>query len=357
MMSMNRGYRHTLRLGQRARLRRRLTAGMLTACAVCALAAVSIPSSEPVRAAPAHELSPLLTPTAPGQAGKERPARIVYPYSIVPGGVASRAELLHIVRTDKVVAAHYAGFEVSKARPVKVSAPRAVHVSYRKGDQVYWTAKKVMLKPGETLFTDGRNEMRARCANRVSEVARFPVEAQEPDLELLEASFEQGVEQEDGALVTVAGPELAAEGTRPANASPSFPSVSTAGASQAVSGPVPVDASGLALPPQIGDLRNMGLLSTGWAKQRDTGAPGNTATIPAKGSAPPLLVAVGTPAQPGEAPLSDPGPFLPKPDPSMPLRPDSTLADASKPADVPEPGTPWLLAAALTALLALRRKD
>jgi hypothetical protein len=121
---------------------------------------------------------------------------------------------------------------------------------------------------------------------------------------------------------------------------------------------MPADAGGLALPPQMGDLRNMGFLSTGWAEQLDTGtARSGTAIEPAKGSAPPLLVAVGTPAQPEEALISDPAPFLPKPDPSRPLPPDSTLADASRPADVPEPGTPWLLAAALTGLLALRRKD
>ncbi|MFC5478157.1 PEP-CTERM sorting domain-containing protein [Massilia suwonensis] len=353
---MNRGYRYTLRLGQRARLRRRLTAGVLASFAVCALAAVCMQQPEPIRVTSIAAPAPQLLAAAPAESGKQRPARIVYPYSVVPGGVASQAELVRIVRTDKVVAAHYASFDVASARPVTVAAPRAVHVSYRKGDQVYWTAKKVMLKAGETLYTDGRNEMRARCANRISDVARFPVEAQDPDLELLEASFAEGVEEENGALVTVGGPELGDAVTNTAKAS-SVPFVSTAGASQAASWRAPLDAGGLGLAPRFGDLRNMGLLSTGWTVQPGTSVGSGSATDPVRGSAPPILVAVDTPAQPDEVPPSDPDPFIPKTDPARPLLPDSTLPDATKPADVPEPGTPWLLAAALTALLALRRKD
>ncbi len=114
----------------------------------------------------------------------------MYPYSVVPGGVASQAELVRIVRSDKVVATHYASFDLSRAHAVTVAKPRAVHVSYRKGDKVYWTAKKVMLREGETLLSDGKNEMRTRCANRISDVAQFPVEAHAPSAELLDAAYE-----------------------------------------------------------------------------------------------------------------------------------------------------------------------
>jgi hypothetical protein len=86
-----------------------------------------------------------------------RGTRRIYPYSVVAGGVGTRAELERIIRSDKVVAAHYAAFAVDKAQPVTVAKPRAVHVSYRKGDQVYWTAKKVMLAQGETLLSDGQH--------------------------------------------------------------------------------------------------------------------------------------------------------------------------------------------------------
>lgn len=128
--------------------------------------------------------------------------RRVYPYSIVPGGVGDRAELARIVQADKVVAAHYASFEVDKAHPVTVARPRFVHVSYRKGDQVYWTAKKVRLAEGETLLSDGHNEIRGRCGNRISETAMLPVEAAAPSEEELDAAVE---EAPDGTL-NVAAP-------------------------------------------------------------------------------------------------------------------------------------------------------
>jgi len=127
--------------------------------------------------------------------------RRIYPYSIVPGGVGDRAELARVVQADKVVAAHYASFEVDKAHAVTVAKPRFVHVSYRKGDQVYWTAKKVQLAEGETLLSDGHNEIRGRCGNLISETAMLPVEAAAPGDEL-DAAVE---EAPDGSL-NVAAP-------------------------------------------------------------------------------------------------------------------------------------------------------
>lgn len=144
---------------------------------------------------------------AAGAAGAAEAApagpRRVYPYSIVAGGVAGRAELAHIIQTDKVVAAHYASFEVAKAHSITVAKPRAVHVSYRKGDQVYWTAKKVMLAEGETLLSDGKSEIRGRCGNRISEVAMLPVEAAAPSEDDLDAAVE---DDGQGGALQVAAP-------------------------------------------------------------------------------------------------------------------------------------------------------
>jgi hypothetical protein len=120
------------------------------------------------------------------------PARRVYRHSVVPGGVADRAELMRVIRTDKVVAHHYAAFRADQAGVVGVARPRAVHVSYRKGDKVYWTAKKVMLAEGETLLSDGQSEIRTRCGNRISDVAQLPVEADAPTEEELDGSVEEG---------------------------------------------------------------------------------------------------------------------------------------------------------------------
>lgn len=117
-------------------------------------------------------------------------ARRVYPYSIVPGGVADRDELAHAVKADKVVAEHYVSFNVARASALTVLRPRAVYVSYRRGDKVYWTANRLMLAPGETVLSDGKSEIRGRCGNRISDVPQLPVEARGPSEHELDASVE-----------------------------------------------------------------------------------------------------------------------------------------------------------------------
>ena len=61
--------------------------------------------------APAHALSP----TAP-TAQQAATARRIYRHSVVPGGVADKVELAQILRSDRLVAAHYASFNVGNAR-------------------------------------------------------------------------------------------------------------------------------------------------------------------------------------------------------------------------------------------------
>jgi hypothetical protein len=101
--------------------------------------------------------------------------RPVYPYSIIPGGVVSAAELRSAVAHDPVVAAHYAAFDLANARLVQVKEARSVYVSYRRGDDVFWTSKKLRLAVGETLITDGQHVSRTRCGNQVSDEPRMPV--------------------------------------------------------------------------------------------------------------------------------------------------------------------------------------
>ena len=167
-------------------------------------------NAAPVAAAPARVLSPT-APTAQQSAS----ARRIYRHSVVPGGVADKGELTQILRSDRLVAAHYATFNVDRARAVTVTAPRAVYVSYRKNDQIYWTSKKVMLEKGETLLTDGEHEIRARCANRISDVPQFPVEPHGPSEAELDTVLAGGVPSdmvgvpgEEGGLVPVSMDDL-----------------------------------------------------------------------------------------------------------------------------------------------------
>ena len=175
-------------------LKKRLAAiGLLGAAGCAALYALAMRSPAvpaPVTQAQAQETAPAPAVLRVAAQAETKQTRRVYPYSIVPGGVTDRRELTRIVAMDKVVATHYAAFETARATVRTVDKPRAVYVSYRKGDQVYWTAKKLQLAQGETLLSDGQNEIRTRCGNRISDVPQLPVEAKGPSAEELDSSVD-----------------------------------------------------------------------------------------------------------------------------------------------------------------------
>jgi hypothetical protein len=106
----------------------------------------------------------------PSSSEDVRNQRPVYPYSVIPGGVVNARELASAVHRDPVVAAHYSDFHAASARLMRLPSGRQVYVSYRLGDHVYWTSKKVTLWAGETVLTDGIHLARTRCGNRISEV-------------------------------------------------------------------------------------------------------------------------------------------------------------------------------------------
>lgn len=107
------------------------------------------------------------------------PRRAIYPYSVIRGGAYSVAELDAALLTDPVAAAHYAVFDRARLGITRAPAS-AVYVSYRQGDRVYWTRRKVRLAPQEPLLTDGVHAARARCGNRISLTPQDPVQAVEP---------------------------------------------------------------------------------------------------------------------------------------------------------------------------------
>lgn len=112
-------------------------------------------------------------------AGPKPPQRLVYPFSIVPGGVRSRAELKAAMQADRLVAAHYAGVDVDGLHPVTLARDLAAYVSFQKNGKVYWTSRKVRLAKGERVFQAGTPGLtpgvRERCGNQVSEQPRTPV--------------------------------------------------------------------------------------------------------------------------------------------------------------------------------------
>jgi hypothetical protein len=111
-----------------------------------------------------------------------RNRRVVYPYSVVPGGVKSADELQSAAAHDPVVAGHYLSFDYKHARLVQVNQPKLVYLSYRRGDHIYWTRKQASLRVGEKLLTDGRTTARTRCGNQVSVLPQAETSPQEPTL-------------------------------------------------------------------------------------------------------------------------------------------------------------------------------
>jgi len=109
----------------------------------------------------------------------------VYPYSVIPGGAHTSRELLQAAKREAVVAAHYAGFAVGRARVIRLADDRQAYVSYRLGSHIYWTKKKVTLRKGETLLSDGKHLARTRCRNRISETPAAPSSPSEPGEEVL----------------------------------------------------------------------------------------------------------------------------------------------------------------------------
>jgi hypothetical protein len=114
-----------------------------------------------------------------------RALRPNYPYSIIPGGAYSNAELQYADREDVVVKEHYADFQVKRAQMVQLTEDKYQYASYRKKNQVYWTKKKLRIPKGEILLTDGSSYARARCGNRLSEKPQAPVSNQEPPVNAL----------------------------------------------------------------------------------------------------------------------------------------------------------------------------
>ena len=64
---------------------------------------------------------------------------VLYPYSVIPGGVRSSSELRNAVAHDEVVARHYSDFALREVRVTRLQAARAVFVSDRVGSQIFWT--------------------------------------------------------------------------------------------------------------------------------------------------------------------------------------------------------------------------
>jgi len=133
--------------------------------------------------------------------------RKVYPYSIVPGGATNVDEAkLAMSRAD--VRANYANVDFAKLHEVKLETNLAGYVSYRYGEKIYWTAKRLTLRKGETVFTDGVHIVRGRCLNCYSAVPMLPIRPKEPTEKVLDTPVDVPVFAYKFPLLPVETPTL-----------------------------------------------------------------------------------------------------------------------------------------------------
>lgn len=223
-----------------------------------------------------------------------QPARPVYPYSVVAGGVEDAKELKWVAEHDPVVAAHYAGFDYERAQVVRLTLARTVYVSYRIGNNIYWTRRRLTLHKGEKLITDGRITARARCANRVEEAPQQQAAAPvEPPVQKFDEPVGAGegtaiqsppIAFESALLNRPGAPGLGPEG--PLSLYDPF----TGGSAMSISPPpLPVPA-GLCVPVKKKGS-SIEIESDAAGKKKKTGPCGSTETIPEPGTW--LLFATG----------------------------------------------------------------
>src|SRR5438105_15898846 len=85
----------------------------------------------------------LLAGQSQGHAPVVKPGRLIYPYSVIPGGVQDSYELERASVRYRLVLQHFAGFDYQRARMVRLEEVKLVYLSYRMNNGVCWNINKV----------------------------------------------------------------------------------------------------------------------------------------------------------------------------------------------------------------------
>lgn len=147
--------------------------------------ALAAGSSESSVSGPAH-FKRFLPPVAVSH----NPQRLIYPYSVIPGGVRSVQELKLAILADRYIASHYSDFDFSKSRIIRLEVGKTAYVAYRVNNEIFWTKNKLKLRSGEELITDGVHYARLRCGNPISEDPHGETSSKEPPPDLLDTPLD-----------------------------------------------------------------------------------------------------------------------------------------------------------------------
>ncbi len=84
------------------------------------------------------------------------------------------------VASDPLLRERFAAFDWDRARLVSIPSETLVHVSYRKDGQIAWTRRKLRLRRGERVITDGAVTVRTYCCNEIVDAPMRPTRVDEP---------------------------------------------------------------------------------------------------------------------------------------------------------------------------------
>jgi hypothetical protein len=115
-----------------------------------------------------------------GEAPEPPTGRLVYRYSVIPGGAYNASELTEAIDRDPVVAAEYRGVAARGVHAEVVPADRMAYMSYRIANKIYWTKHQIKLRRGETVLTNGDTMLRGRCGNEIALDPMQPTAEAEP---------------------------------------------------------------------------------------------------------------------------------------------------------------------------------
>jgi hypothetical protein len=103
-------------------------------------------------------------------------SRPIYPFSLVAGGVYTAKDLARAIAVNDGLRLHYANFDFSHVRLIRMQANTQAYVSYKNKGRIFWSKRPVTLEAGELVLADGHYLVRARCANQISFFPQTPVE-------------------------------------------------------------------------------------------------------------------------------------------------------------------------------------
>ncbi len=137
--------------------------------AICALVGAALLTARSQRlsrivARPAHT-----TANGAHVSSLARALRPNYPYSVIPGGAYTPAELRAALSRDPLLRQHFSNFDLSKLRLLKLTEDHYAFVSFRRNGRILWTRRKLKIPQGEILLTDGVYYAKTRCGNRLAE--------------------------------------------------------------------------------------------------------------------------------------------------------------------------------------------